>query len=492
MSTQAMQQKEPYLRAKCGQPWLCVLMLLAACKAVPRVEVELGDETSTSESGGRFEIRLKLAQKPRGVISVYAVSSDQSEGRPSDAVLFDVHDWDRPQTLTVTGVDDDDEDGDVSYRVALYERSSLRGNAPILIATIELVNRDDEIARFDALGDLAGGERASQAADVSTTGDVVVGWSVDEDGDQAVRWTLASGLEALGGTASRANAVSPDGLRVVGSVAEPSYEKGRAAVQWHGSEPYQVLEGPRQPPDGPISLMVVEGRAVLDDGRVFGTCIQYGAYGEPLACRFQAPHEVQVFFVGHVFAADAAGDFAGTLHSERHAPFHSFADYDQLRLPYPDGVTCDVNAGCLAEARDFSDAGALIVGTSHVPLPGSAGGAASPLFDIAFTFDPERGALSLPDLEGGELRSGAYAVSADGAIIAGFGSDAQGQHALVWLERTPVPLADLVRDARGAIPDGFELLEVRALSADGRTFVGNGRNAQGAPEGFRVVLPHAP
>jgi hypothetical protein len=63
---------------------------------------------------------------------------------------------------------------------------------------------------------------------------------------------------------------------------------------------------------------------------------------------------------------------------------------------------------------------------------------------------------------------------------------------VIWVERVPMLLADLLSASGGALPAGFQLRDVRAISADGRTFAGNGTNAAGAPEAYRVVLPQAP
>jgi hypothetical protein len=478
-----------HANGKSQRGWLAIAAVLAGCVGTPEVDLDLGDERETDEAGGHIEITITLARKPEGVFTIYAVSSDESEGSVSRPIQFDGQDWERPQSLTITGVDDDLDDGDVSYEVSFYAR--LGREPPRLLRTLALLNVDDELVRFDALGDLAGGEQASHLAALSAAGDVAVGWSSGDDGEQAVRWTLETGLVGIGGPSSRAEAVSPDGRIIAGSIAEPSYQGGRAGARWIAGAPYELLEGPRIPQGGPVSMMFVDGTAVRDDGHVYGTCIQYGAYGEPLACTFAAPGSVETFLLGHVFAVDAAGNFAGTRQAERHAPFQSVATYNGAALPYPDGVQCSPSmGGCLAEARDFSGGGALIVGTAHVPSAGSGPG--SSLLDTAFTFSAEQGALSLPDLPGGAQASGAYAVSANGRLIAGFANDASGQQAVVWLARVPSLLADLLRDAGGTLPAGFQLRDVRAMSADGRTFAGNGTNADGAPEAFRVVLPRTP
>jgi uncharacterized membrane protein len=98
----------------------------------------------------------------------------------------------------------------------------------------------------------------------------------------------------------------------------------------------------------------------------------------------------------------------------------------------------------------------------------------------------------LPDLSEGEQAAGAYAISRDGRLIVGFGSDAAGQQAVVWMEGVPTTLEELLLDFGAEAPDGWRLLDIRAMSADARVLVGNATNAEGAPEGFRVVLPSTP
>jgi hypothetical protein len=483
-----VKQARGLYNTSCG---LVLAITLVACGGVPKVDIQADGEPVTSESGNHFEISVRLAKRPQGAVTVYAVSSDESEGTVSQPLVFNGRDWDAPQTLTVTGVGDDLEDGDVAYEVTIYVQTAWRHDEPSLLDTIELVNRDDDVARFDRLGDLSGGEQASYVTDLSEAGDVVVGWSMDANGERAVRWTEQSGLRGLGGPSSRAQAVRADGGLVGGSIVQESYEGGRAAVIWRHELAYEVLEGPRQPPDGPITLQVVDAKVVLAENLVYGTCLQYGAYGEPLACRYDGPGSVTILGgPGHVFAADDQENYAGTLHSERHAPFYSFATYNGTQLPYPDGVQCSPNLGCTAEARDF--AAGVIVGTSHVPDPGTSPLDTPPLSDNAFTYTEARGALRLPDLQGGATSSGAYAIDGDARVIAGFGSDEAGQHAVIWIERMPLLLADVFLDAGGELPSGFELSDIRAVSADGRTFAGNGTNADGGAEGFRITLPTAP
>lgn len=72
------------------------------------------------------------------------------------------------------------------------------------------------------LGDLAGGEKFSQAQDISGDGNTVVGRSSSASGIEAFRWTQAGGMFGLGDLAggafgSVANATSNDGVSIVGT-----------------------------------------------------------------------------------------------------------------------------------------------------------------------------------------------------------------------------------------------------------------------------------
>jgi uncharacterized membrane protein len=100
--------------------------------------------------------------------------------------------------------------------------------------------------------------------------------------------------------------------------------------------------------------------------------------------------------------------------------------------------------------------------------------------------------MLLPDLDGGELRAGAYAIAKEGSIIAGYGTELRGQEAAIWVRAEVMALEDVVLAQGGELPAGFTLQEVRALSDDGRVLVGNGLNGDGFPEGFRITLAHAP
>ncbi len=492
----------PITRARGGPRPVRALSLIGVtaalgCTRLPEVTIQATGATLTSEDGDDVAVSISLAEPPPARVTVQAVSSDVGEGQVSGAVTFDRQNWNTPQTITVSGVDDAERDGDGPYDVTFSLRTSQRpGLPPVTLKVLHFVNVDDDSASFAGLGDLPGGAVASYASDVSDSGDVVVGWSVGDSGDEAVRWTSGAGLEPLGGAPSRAHGVSSDGSLIVGFVPAvgTGYLTGTTGALWRGTGGYEPLIEPAPPPDqGPPALFqVVDGVAVVDDGRVFGICHQYGAYGEAIGCVY-ADQTIDILpGASTISAADSGGNYAGALNPERHAGgvFGPNAVYDGSQLGYPPGSYCGPNVGCSSVAQAFSVGGAVIAGTSSAPPPSPEGQlVTSPLVERAFLYTNAEQFVVLPDLEGGDDASGAYAVDASGRLIAGFGRDADGTHAVVWIDRVPIALEQLVAEAGGDIPDGWELTEVRAMSPDARTFVGNGVNPDGKPEGFRVILP---
>jgi hypothetical protein len=99
----------------------------------------------TSESGATATFNIVLNSKPTASVTIPFSSSDPSEASVVDAVTFEPSEWDLPHTVTVTGVDDQLEDGDQAYDVvpgaAVSEDPSYDGLVP---ASVHFSNLDNE------------------------------------------------------------------------------------------------------------------------------------------------------------------------------------------------------------------------------------------------------------------------------------------------------------------------------------------------------------
>ncbi len=73
---------------------------------------------NTNEFGRSANFTVRLAEPPAAGVILHLQSSDDSEGRIiPDTISFTQNSWDQEQTITVRGVDDNDEDGDVGYSI---------------------------------------------------------------------------------------------------------------------------------------------------------------------------------------------------------------------------------------------------------------------------------------------------------------------------------------------------------------------------------------
>lgn len=85
-------------------------------------ELLLSDSTGlvTTESGGTAQVEVRLATQPIAGVRIMFASSNLAEGTVDGGELvFTTADWNTPQLITITGVDDEVQDGPVLYQVDL-------------------------------------------------------------------------------------------------------------------------------------------------------------------------------------------------------------------------------------------------------------------------------------------------------------------------------------------------------------------------------------
>jgi len=103
---------------------------------------------NTAEAGGTATFTVVLDSEPTDTVTMSVTSTDATEGTVSTALLtFTTLNWDTPQIVTVTGVDDIGVDGDVDYTITLGVAVSNDGNYNgINPADVSLTNTDDDVA----------------------------------------------------------------------------------------------------------------------------------------------------------------------------------------------------------------------------------------------------------------------------------------------------------------------------------------------------------
>ncbi|MCB1627479.1 MAG: DUF11 domain-containing protein, partial [Xanthomonadales bacterium] len=147
---------------------------------------------TTSEAGGTDSFSVVLDSEPTDDVSIGINSSDATEGTPDVATLtFTAGNWDTPQTVTVTGVDDDIDDGDSGYSIitapavgadAVY--NGLDG------ADVAVTNTDDDTAGITVTPtsgltttEAGGTDSFTVVLDTEPTADVSIGISSSDAGE---------------------------------------------------------------------------------------------------------------------------------------------------------------------------------------------------------------------------------------------------------------------------------------------------------------------
>ena len=129
--------------------------------------------STTEDNAGTVELGVALSSKPAAAVTVTVTSSDTTEGivkaaeaDPDPTLTFELDDtngkiWSTAQTVTVTGVDDEDVDGNVEYNIRLAFASPGDSNYENLSVDIPFTNLDDDLSILSTLS-ISGGREVTE------------------------------------------------------------------------------------------------------------------------------------------------------------------------------------------------------------------------------------------------------------------------------------------------------------------------------------------
>ncbi len=101
---------------------------------------------TTTEAGGTATFTVVLASKPTADVTIALSSSDATEGTVPASVTFTPTNWNTAQTVTVTGVADNLDDGDVAYSILTAPATSTDTTYNGVNATdVAVTNIDNDI-----------------------------------------------------------------------------------------------------------------------------------------------------------------------------------------------------------------------------------------------------------------------------------------------------------------------------------------------------------
>jgi probable HAF family extracellular repeat protein len=301
------------------------------------------------------------------------------------------------------------------------------------------------------LGTLPGGI-AAIAIGVSADGSVIVGESWEPGGSQAFRWTASAGMSGLGHLlpahqSSRAVGVSDDGSVIVGSSTGPSDQQG---FRW------TAITGMLS-----IGERITWASDISGDGSVIAgfTMLPENAYD--VQRRFDAIRwtpDLGMVPLGNIWLGDVSS---------------------------PRSLAADMHLGLTPR---ISADGSVLVGATTLPHP------------HAVRWMPDGTTLSLGILPGHDY-SYAVDVSADGSIIVGDSRDDTGQidpisrqlvfgsTPFIWDQAHGMRSLNEVLANLGMNLTGWQLGQIRGISDDGMTIIGNGVDPAGQYKGWIATIP---
>ncbi len=107
----------------------------------------------TTEAGGTATFTMRLNSQPVNDVTFTLSSSDATEGDVTNpagkTVTFTSANWNSNQTITVTGINDDIDDGNIAYQINISNASSVDPKYNGLFATnVNVTNNDNDTAGF--------------------------------------------------------------------------------------------------------------------------------------------------------------------------------------------------------------------------------------------------------------------------------------------------------------------------------------------------------
>lgn len=228
----------------------------------PAVIVSPVSGLTTSEGGStaQFTVVLTAAPLPETTVTIALASSAPSEGQAAPTSLtFDESNWDQPQTVTVTGQDDDIDDGDMLYTIVLQ---------PAVSGDIAYDGLDPDDVTLTNLDDDTAGYIVSPTAGLQTR----------ESGDSdtfTVRLNsspTAPVYLALSSSAPSEGVVSPDLMTFTNAnwqILQQATVTGRDDSLLDGDQAYQIQFLPTttdvlyQSAPGPVSVVNLDDEVVV-------------------------------------------------------------------------------------------------------------------------------------------------------------------------------------------------------------------------------------
>ena len=165
----------------------------------PGITVNAAPGLQTTEGGGTASFTVVLDEAPSANVTIALSSSDTTEGKAgANSLVFTTANWNVAQTVTVTGVDDSQPDGNVGYSVVTGAATSTDGGYNGLnAADVAVTNVDNERVTAGVVALYLFDETSGQVLDKSNFDASPVNLTISDPG--AVSVARANGVLTISG-----------------------------------------------------------------------------------------------------------------------------------------------------------------------------------------------------------------------------------------------------------------------------------------------------
>lgn len=113
---------------------------------IPAIQVTAGSNLQTTEGGAKTTFTVRLTTRPTANVIIPLQSSNTLEGKVTSSLTFTRFNWNKPQTVTITGVNDSVIDGALAYEIAFQPAQSSDANyGGKTAAPVSVTNTDNDL-----------------------------------------------------------------------------------------------------------------------------------------------------------------------------------------------------------------------------------------------------------------------------------------------------------------------------------------------------------
>lgn len=214
-----------------------------------------------TEAGASATFTVRLRTQPTANVTIPVVSSDATEGTTDVSQLtFTPANWSVPQTVTVTGVDDDYDDGDLTYPITLGKATSADPAFQTVDPADPMVTTVDDDTAALVLGPLSGTHTNERGGAITFDVRLAARPLVD----------VTVPVTSLDATEGRGAPVTLTFTTNDWSTPQIVTVTGVADAVLDGPQPYNVRIGASTSADTPFANLTAQVALINDDDRLPG------------------------------------------------------------------------------------------------------------------------------------------------------------------------------------------------------------------------------